>query len=88
MPNPFNDVAKVALDEIVRKHMTDSKYGYFVTEESLESMVQELLDFLRTSRQLKSAGDKIFGGQTEKPSESLVRYDAQNLSNPKITDLE
>ena len=55
----FVSVARVALDEMVRKHTRPSKFGFFMTEEGLEDMVTELVEFLETSRSLKAAGDKL-----------------------------
>lgn len=61
MSGLFRDIAKVALEEIVKKHVKDSKYGFFLAQTSMDSLVDELFEFVETSRRLKSAGDRYLG---------------------------
>ena len=60
MKNPFENVTKIALEEILKKHMNPSKYGYFLSTEKKNDIIQELLDFVKTSRSLKTSGDQFF----------------------------
>ncbi|MBI2601476.1 MAG: hypothetical protein HYW48_00320 [Deltaproteobacteria bacterium] len=72
MKSPFLSAARVALDDIVRKHAKESKYGYFLTEDHLQNLVGELLDFVEMSRNLRVAGDKLLKSSLslDKPSAS------------------
>ena len=63
MPSPFESVARVAIDEIIRKHVVASKYGHFLTDDGFCDLSDELFSFLKTSRDLKSAGDRMLAGQ-------------------------
>ena len=69
MSSIFGSVAKVALDEIIRKHSKPSKFGYFLTEEDVQELVGDLLEFLQTSRNLRVGGDNLLkkGLDLDKP---------------------
>ena len=58
----FRDVTEAALEEILKKHLSTSKYGYFLAEDSLSDVVRDLFEFVETSRRLKSAGDRYLDG--------------------------
>jgi hypothetical protein len=59
MSTPFTAVTRVAFEEIVKKHVTPSKYGYFLDSEDMQAMISELSELFLTSRALKTAGDKV-----------------------------
>ncbi|MBP6219069.1 MAG: hypothetical protein KA436_10830 [Oligoflexales bacterium] len=65
--SPFVHVTRVALDDIIKKHAQESKFGYFFSDEQFDSLLDELVSFLAMSRELKSAGDRITQQQNEKP---------------------
>ena len=58
MNSPFLSVARVALEEIIKKHTQPSKFGHFLTEAALRELVADLLEFVQTSRKLKVGGDR------------------------------
>ena len=66
--SPFSNIARVALDDIFKKHATTSKYGFFVTEEKYADFLEDLLNFIETSRSLRSKGDSFFGKQEAPPA--------------------
>jgi hypothetical protein len=59
MPSPFESVARVAIDEIIRKHVVSSRFGHFLSEDGFQELSNEIFEFLQTSRSLKSAGDRL-----------------------------
>jgi hypothetical protein len=64
MSSLFGKVAEVAVDELIKKHLTPSKYGFFMTTAQFEELKSEFLVFLETSRNLRVAGDQILKNQT------------------------
>jgi hypothetical protein len=79
MRSPFESVTRVAISEILHQHGQQSKYGLVLTDESLRDIVDEIFTLLLTSRNLKSAGDRILGnlGNPSGP---------QNRPNTKTTN--
>lgn len=59
MPSPFVSVTTIALEEILTKHLEPSKFGYFLSEIEKKHLIDELVHFVETSRNLKSRGDKL-----------------------------
>lgn len=57
--SPFTSVTKVAIEEMIRERGSNSKFGLFISDESLEALVGDLLKLMETSRNLKAAGDKF-----------------------------
>jgi tRNA(Ile)-lysidine synthase TilS/MesJ len=55
----FDSIAHVAIKELMEQHLTASRFGYIVTEECLDDICQEIVKFLKTSRSLKEAGDRM-----------------------------
>ena len=64
MSTLFRDVAGVAIEEIIRKHVTNSKYGFFLSEDALKELVADMFEFVETSRSLKSAGDRYLADRS------------------------
>ena len=62
MESPFEAATKAALEDLIQKHAKRSKWGYVMTDEGLEELSQELLNFVLTSRNLKAAGDRFLSG--------------------------
>lgn len=62
MAGLFESVTRVAIEEILRMHTQSSKYGLLVTPEAFQELTDDLYNLLVTSRELKSAGDRMTGG--------------------------
>lgn len=65
MKSPFEDATKIALEEIIMEHAEKSKFGYFMTRESIVDLTEELFKLFKTSRSLKAAGDRLIHGGTQ-----------------------
>jgi putative AlgH/UPF0301 family transcriptional regulator len=59
MKSIFEQTLRVAIRDILAQHATEGKFGFVLTKESYELLVDELYDFLNTSRELKTAGDRM-----------------------------
>ena len=59
MKSTFNSVVKIAVEEIIKKHASESRYGYFLSKEDLEKLTEEITNFLQASRTLKEKGDEM-----------------------------
>jgi len=59
MRTPFESVTRAALEEIVKNHAKMSKFGYILSPEELSELLDDLYNFVQTSRSLKAAGDKL-----------------------------
>lgn len=57
--NPFESATRSAIEEILKNHLCQSKYGYFMTMDSMEALRDELAKFWQTSRELKARGDTL-----------------------------
>lgn len=57
--NPFESATRSAIEEILKTHLCQSKYGYFITTDSMEALRDELAKFWQTSRELKARGDTL-----------------------------
>lgn len=55
---PFNSVTRVAIEEMIRAQGTPSKFGLFLTDDEIQSLISDLVRLLETSRNLKAAGDR------------------------------
>jgi len=58
----FETATKIAIGEIIAKHAKESKFGHILTRESLQELTSDLFDLLLTSRNLKTAGDRMLQG--------------------------
>ena len=56
--SPFNSVTRVAIEEMIRAQGPPSKFGLFLSDEEVQSLVTDLVRLLETSRSLKAAGDR------------------------------
>ena len=67
MPSPFEQATRVAISEIILKHVTPSKFGHFLSAEAQQELCDDIYELLLTSRRLKAAGDKVLAaGQSQK----------------------
>jgi len=62
----FESVTKVALQDIIEGHATSSKFGYIISQESMEELTDALLSFVLMNRNLKEMGDRVISGGTPK----------------------
>jgi hypothetical protein len=62
MNGPFESVTKCAIEEILRAHAKDSKFGLVLAPESIRDVVADLYNLVQTSRSLKAAGDRLMSG--------------------------
>ena len=70
----FEKITKSALKEIVLKYAWESKYGYLVSNEELEELINDLYMFVKNSRDLKDSGDKFLSNLgTQESSKELSR---------------
>jgi hypothetical protein len=58
----FESAARAAIEELVKEQAKPSKFGFFISEEGMNALVENLFAFFETSRNLKSAGDKLLSG--------------------------
>ncbi|MEI8025581.1 MAG: hypothetical protein WCI18_04450 [Pseudomonadota bacterium] len=63
MSKVFETATKVAIREILENHTQTSKFGYFLSEESLSAAADDLFELIATSRTLKEAGDRFLSSQ-------------------------
>lgn len=59
MAGAFEIATRSAIREIITDHVQESKFGYVMTHEALEDIGDQLFDLIVTSRNLKSAGDRM-----------------------------
>lgn len=55
----FDSITRVAIEELVREHGSQSKYGLFFDESAIKTLVGEVARLFMASRNLKDRGDKI-----------------------------
>lgn len=67
--NPFQSVTRVAIGEIVRSYCSTSRYGVFMSDENVEKLIEDLVKFLETSRNLKAAGDRFLSPAPQKAAD-------------------
>ena len=69
MDSPFTSATRIAIEKMILDHATPSKYGHFLSESQLQSLVQTLSSFLATSRELKARGDQFLQAKNARPKE-------------------
>jgi hypothetical protein len=62
MAGQMENITKMALAEMIQNHCRESRFGYVLTQEGFEGLIETLYEFFETSRSLKSAGDRMLGG--------------------------
>lgn len=68
MPGPFEIATKAALKELIEKHVQESKFGAFISPRGQSDLIDDVYELILTSRQLKSAGDRMLGQGAPSPS--------------------
>lgn len=76
--NLLANVTKVAVEEIIRSKTSESKYGYFLSEENFDELVDEILKLLETSRNLKKAGDRFLAADSQQSGPPARKGDVRN----------
>jgi len=59
MAGAFESVTRVAIEEIIRAHAKPSKFGFLLTPEGFRDLAGDIHQLLLTSRNLKTAGDRM-----------------------------
>ena len=68
MASAFEQATRAAIEELIQTHSQASKFGYVLSQDSFQELTGAIYDLLLTSRNLKSAGDRIlFGGTGGRP---------------------
>lgn len=62
MAGAFEFATRAAIEELIQTHAQTSKFGFMLTEDGMRELTDALFDLLLTSRNLKSAGDRLMGG--------------------------
>lgn len=61
MAGIFEIATKEAIREILLGAMHESRFGYVLSPDNLETLNDQIFDLFLTSRNLKTAGDKFLG---------------------------
>jgi hypothetical protein len=64
MATVFENATRAAIEEILQNKLHNSKHGFVLTKEGYKDLVDELYGFLKASRNLKEAGDRLLGGMS------------------------
>ena len=67
MAGAFESVTRVAIEEIILAHAKQSKFGWLLTPESFRELTTDIHQLLLTSRNLKSAGDRMIAASVAPP---------------------
>lgn len=59
MSGPFESVTKAAIEQILRDHAKESKFGLVLPPGGVREVVNDLYNLVQTSRNLKAAGDRM-----------------------------
>ena len=62
MKQLFENVTKMALEEIVLDYAQEAKFGYLLTNEAFSEMIEHLNEFFMASRAMKARGDQVLAG--------------------------
>jgi hypothetical protein len=55
----MESVTRLALQEMIAAHANQSRFGYVLSEDGMRDLIDTLYEFFETSRNLKSAGDRM-----------------------------
>ncbi len=61
MAGIFETATKEAIREILLSAMHESRFGYVLSPDNLDTLNDQIYDLFLTSRNLKAAGDKFLG---------------------------
>jgi hypothetical protein len=68
MAGQLENITKLALTEMIQSHAKESKFGYVLSSDGFDDLVDKLYEFFETSRSLKTAGDRYISGGTSSQS--------------------
>ncbi len=70
MRGAMESATRMALEEMITSHASQSKFGFVLSPESMRGLVDTLYEFFETSRTLKAAGDRMIqhGIQSSAPA--------------------
>lgn len=69
MRGAMESVTRLALQEMIVAHANQSRFGYVLSEDGMHDLIDTLYEFFETSRNLKSAGDRMLQNAS-----SVVNY--------------
>jgi hypothetical protein len=73
MASAFESATRVAIEEIILERAETSKFGFFLSRDALADLTSDLFEFVKASRALKSAGDRMLGGAVPpQPKDRLI----------------
>jgi hypothetical protein len=67
MRGAMESVTRMALEEMIVGHSNESRFGHVISQDGMRQLVDTLYEFFETSRNLKSAGDRLIGQGTQAP---------------------
>ena len=67
MRGAMESVTRMALEEMIIGHSNESRFGHVLSQEGLRQLVDTLYEFFETSRNPKSAGDRLMGQGAQAP---------------------
>jgi hypothetical protein len=67
MRGAMESVTRMALEEMIVSHANESRFGHVLSQEGMKQLIDTLYEFFETSRNLKSAGDRLMGQATQSP---------------------
>jgi hypothetical protein len=59
MRGAMESATRMALEEMITGHASQSRFGYVLSQDAMNELVDTLYEFFETSRTLKAAGDRI-----------------------------
>ncbi len=59
MRGTFETATRFAVEEIIRNRGHASKFGLILTEDTINGLIDDIVDLLITSRSLKASGDRF-----------------------------
>jgi len=63
MASTFEIATRAAIEEILMNNVQETKFGYILTKESVRDFSNDIFDLFLTSRNLKTAGDRLMNNQ-------------------------
>ena len=80
MAGAFETATRAAIEEMIQLRAQESKFGFILTPDGCQALVDDLFALLQTSRTLKAVGDRVLAGgpprlagATRSSQESLAR---------------
>lgn len=71
MQGTFENVTRLALEEIILEQAKESKFGYVMTEDGFQNLVNKLHEFFLVSRNMRTMGERVLNGQQKESGVSV-----------------